>query len=114
MPDGPFKYVLDYHDHGTKLCQLRPLAHKSQVAVAQELVNIFCIFGPPSILQVDNGREFSHAASKSRRVPIDEEVLLVMLRSFFLIHFFLVVVTPDDSSAMQLLLRSKHCGLEQY
>ena len=22
MPDGPFKYVLDYQDHGTKLCQL--------------------------------------------------------------------------------------------
>ena len=78
MPDGPFKYVLDYQDHGTKLCQLRPLAHKSQVAVAQELVNIFCIFGPPSILQVDNGREFSHAASKSRRVHIDEEVLLTV------------------------------------
>jgi hypothetical protein len=88
MPDGPFKYVLDYQDHGTKLCQLRPLAHKSQVAVAQALVEIFCIFGPPSILQVDNGREFSHAASKSRRVPIDEEVLFVMLCLLFWILSF--------------------------
>ncbi len=81
MPDGPFKYVLDYQDHGTKLCQLRPLRHKSQKAVAQELVNIFCFFGPPSILQVDNGGDFSHAASKSRRVLIDKEVFLVTLFS---------------------------------
>ena len=55
MPDGPFKYVVDYQDHSTKLCQLRLLAHKSQLAVTQELVNIFCSFGPPSILQVDDG-----------------------------------------------------------
>ena len=83
MSEGPFKYVLDYQDHGTKLCQLWPLTHKSQKAMAQELVNVFCIFGPPSILQVNNGGEFSHTASKSRHILIVEEVFLVMLLSCF-------------------------------
>jgi hypothetical protein len=42
--------------------------------VAVELINIFCIFGPPSILQADNGKEFSHGAGKSRQVVLDDEV----------------------------------------
>jgi hypothetical protein len=39
-----------------------------------ELIQIFFIFGPPSILQADNGKEFSHGASKSGDVQLDEEV----------------------------------------
>ena len=74
MPDGQFKYVLDYQDHGTKFCQLRPLTKKSHKAVALELIKIFSAFGPPSILQVDNGKEFSHAVTKSRCVLVDDEV----------------------------------------
>ena len=74
MPDGPYNYVLDYQDHGIKFCQLRPLTKKSHRAIALELINIFCIFGPPSILQADNGKEFTHGASKSRHVNLDEEV----------------------------------------
>ena len=42
--------------------------------MAVELINIFCIFGPPSILQANNGKEFSHAAGKSRQVVLDDEV----------------------------------------
>ena len=72
MPDGPYNYVLDYQDHGIKFCQLRPLTKKSHRAIALELINIFCIFGPPSILQADNGKEFTHGASKSRHVNLDE------------------------------------------
>lgn len=74
MPDGPYNYVLDYQDHGIKFCQLRALTQRTHRAVALELIQIFCIFGPPSILQADNGKEFSHGASKSRHVQIDEEV----------------------------------------
>jgi hypothetical protein len=76
MPDGSFNYVLDYQDHGIKFCQLRALTQRTHRAVAIELIQIFCIFGPPSILQADNGKEFSHGASKSRHVQLDEEVSL--------------------------------------
>ena len=78
MPDGPYNYVLDYQDHGIKFCQLRPLTKKSHRAIALELLNIFCIFGPPSILQADNGKEFTHGASKSRHVQFDDELTLIM------------------------------------
>ena len=74
MPDGQFNYVLDYQDHGIKFCILWPLTQKTHRAVALELISIFCIFGPPSILQADNGKEFSHGASKSRHLHLDEEV----------------------------------------
>ncbi len=66
--------MLVYQDHGIKFCQLRPLRNRTHNAVAVELINIFCIFGPPSILQADNGKEFSHAAGKSRQVVLDDEV----------------------------------------
>ncbi len=79
MPDGTYNYVLDYQDHGIKFCQLRPLRQKTHKAVAIELINIFCIFGPPSTLQADNGMEFSHGANKSRHVKLDEEVRVLCL-----------------------------------
>jgi hypothetical protein len=71
MPDGTYNYVLDYQDHGIKFCQLCPLRQKIHKAVAIELINIFCIFGPPSILQADNGKEFSHGANSSRHVKLE-------------------------------------------
>ncbi len=74
MPDGLFQYVLVYQDHRIKFCQLRPLRNRTQNAVAVELINIFCIFGPPSILQADNGKEVSHGAGKSRQVLLDDDV----------------------------------------
>ena len=74
MPDGLFHYVLVYQDHGIKFCQLRPLWNHTHTQVALELINIFCIFGPPSILQADNGKEFSHGATKFRQVVLDDEV----------------------------------------
>lgn len=42
--------------------------------MALELTNIFCVFDPPSILQVDRGNEFSHAASKPRHALVDDNV----------------------------------------
>lgn len=74
MPDGEYKYVLVYQDHGIKFCQLRPLKEKTHKAVATELIGIFSIFGPPSILQADNGREFSACAARGQGSIIDEEV----------------------------------------
>ena len=38
---------------------LRPLEENTAVAVADQLLDIFCMFGAPVVLESDNGREFS-------------------------------------------------------
>ena len=50
-----------YQDHLTKFCLLRALSTKRAEEVAFNLVDIFTIFGAPSILQSDNGREFTNS-----------------------------------------------------
>lgn len=60
-PDGVFKFILVYQDHLTKFCILRPLQCKTAVEVAKHVLDIFCIFGAPSIIQSDNGREFANS-----------------------------------------------------
>ena len=66
MADGPFKYLLNYIDHGVKLLFSTPLVAKRASAIALALYQFFCIIGPPMILQADNGREFSGAATNSK------------------------------------------------
>jgi len=56
--DGEFRFIMVYQDHLTKFVQLRPLKTKRAEEVAKHLIDIFCIFGAPMILQSDNGREF--------------------------------------------------------
>ena len=63
-PDGGFKYLLNYQDHGIKLYDCRPLTSKRNVAIAFALLDIFSFIGPPTILQADNGRELSGHAGK--------------------------------------------------
>ena len=53
-----FKWLLVYQDHFTKYVLLRPLKRKSADAVANTPYSIFKEFGPPHILQSDNGGEF--------------------------------------------------------
>ncbi|CAM4848069.1 unnamed protein product [Rotaria magnacalcarata] len=57
-PDGPFKFIMNYQDHFTKFCILRPLKTKTAAEVAYQLLDLFTILGAPVILQSDNGREF--------------------------------------------------------
>lgn len=52
---GEFRFIMVYQDHFTKFVQLRPLKTK-RVEVAKHLIDIFCIFGAPIILQSDNSR----------------------------------------------------------
>ena len=59
MADGNFKWLLVFQDHLTKFCVLRPLTSKRASEVAIHLVDIFCLFGAPVILQSDNGSEFT-------------------------------------------------------
>jgi hypothetical protein len=62
IPDGIFKYLLNYIDHGVKKLTSIPLAAKRATSVAVALLTIFTEQGPPSILQSDNGGEFSNHA----------------------------------------------------
>ena len=57
-PDGYYRFIKNYQDHLTKFTILRPLKSKTVEEVAYQLMDIFCTFGAPFILQSDNGREF--------------------------------------------------------
>lgn len=59
LPDGDFKWIMHYQDHLSKYHFLRPLTNKTAQQVADNLIRIFTDFGAPSILQSDNGREFT-------------------------------------------------------
>ena len=58
QPDGEYKFILNYQDHLTKYCIIRPLKTKEAKEVAGVIFSIFCDFGAPHILHSDNGREF--------------------------------------------------------
>ena len=49
--DGDHGFVLVYQDYLTKFTQLRPLKSKQPVELGTTLMDIFCIFGPPLVLQ---------------------------------------------------------------
>jgi hypothetical protein len=49
--DGDHGFVLVYQDYLTKFTQLRPLKGKSPIELGTTLMDIFCIFGPPLVLQ---------------------------------------------------------------
>ncbi|CAF4625883.1 unnamed protein product, partial [Rotaria sp. Silwood2] len=53
-----FKWIFHAKDHFSKYSWLFPLASKEAINVANILQSIFYQFGPPKILQSDNGREF--------------------------------------------------------
>ena len=54
-PDGEYKFILNYQDHLTKFVVLRPLKTKTADEVSDTLLDIFCLFGVPNILHIDNG-----------------------------------------------------------
>lgn len=53
-----FKFIMHVKDHFTKFSWLFALPSKEANNVATHLRNIFYTFGPPKILQSDNGKEF--------------------------------------------------------
>ena len=59
-PDGYYLFIMNYQDHLTKFTILRPLKSKNAEELAYQLMDIFCMFGVPFILQSDNGREFAN------------------------------------------------------
>jgi hypothetical protein len=82
MPDGDFKFLLNYIDHGVKKLTCIPITSKRASCVAFALFTIFTETGPPSILQTDNGGEFSNHAHDhvGRRLVLEDEFIdLVIL-----------------------------------
>lgn len=80
MPDGNFKYLCNYIDHGIKFAFSIPIVSKRPSTVAFVLLQIFTIIGPPSILQSDNGREFIDQAG-GKHIDLSDEVSLIHFRS---------------------------------
>ena len=66
MPDGDFRFLLNYIDHGLKFLFSIPITRKKGSCIAMALFHIFTIIGPPMILQSDNGSEFHGAAMNAR------------------------------------------------
>ena len=77
MPDGAFKFLLNYIDHGVKKLTCIPITSKQASCVAFALFTIFTETGPPSILQTDNGGEFSNHAHDhvGRRLVLEEKFI---------------------------------------
>jgi hypothetical protein len=65
MPNGNFKFLMNYIDHGIKFLFSIPLKRERASCIAVALLEIFTVIGPPMILQSDNGKEFSSAAMTS-------------------------------------------------
>ncbi|XP_064096547.1 uncharacterized protein LOC135208374 [Macrobrachium nipponense] len=59
MSQHAFKWILVYQDHLTNFVILRALTSKCAAEVAHNLLDIFLLIGAPSILQSDNGTEFT-------------------------------------------------------
>jgi hypothetical protein len=55
--DG-YSFIMHCKDHFTKFSWLYALPSKEASGVAINLRNLFYTFGPPKILQSDNGKEF--------------------------------------------------------
>ncbi|CAH1264333.1 KRBA2 [Branchiostoma lanceolatum] len=57
-PDEDYKWILHMRDHFSKFSWTHPLTSKRASEVAEKLMQTFCLFGSPHILQSDNGKEF--------------------------------------------------------
>jgi len=62
MPDGNFRFLLTYIDHGIKKLTCIPIVSKRAKSVSWALFQIFTEIEPPAILQSDNRREFFDSA----------------------------------------------------
>ena len=58
-PDGEYQYVVHARDHFSRYSWASPMKSKEAINVSAFLFHIFSQFGPPTILQTDNGGEFT-------------------------------------------------------
>jgi hypothetical protein len=57
-PDGEWKWILHIVDHWSKFSSAYPLRSREAEEVADRLASWIGMFGPPEILECDNGGEF--------------------------------------------------------
>ena len=60
IPDGHYKWILNYQEDFTKGVVLNLLSNKCAEKVVNTLVAIFYTLGEPNILQSDNDKEFDN------------------------------------------------------
>ena len=68
MAQNSYKWIFVYQDHLTKFVVLRALTSKRAAEVAHHLLDIFLLLGAPSILQSDNGSEFTAEVIKELKI----------------------------------------------
>ena len=61
--DNEYRYIIHMRDHFTKFSWAKAIKQKTAKSVAKFVYKIFLMFGPPTILQCDNGMEFSSLMS---------------------------------------------------
>lgn len=66
--DGDYKFIMVYQNHLTKFVILRALKYKTAEEVAHQLLDIFSLFGTPSILQSDNEHEFCESVIENLKI----------------------------------------------
>ena len=111
MPDGLFKYILNYTDHGSKMPYLFALSNKEVKCVSYILFRLFTMIGPPAILQADNGREFNGMAcnGKANKIDISDEVITILSCGAQL-YSFLKYVSSTNSIVCLLSILHSVCG----
>ena len=57
MAQMNYKWIMVFQDNLTKFCVLRLLTSKRAAEDAYQLMDVFLLFGAPTILQSDNGSE---------------------------------------------------------
>lgn len=60
--EAGFKHILILVDVATRFVVTKPLRDKSMESVARAMYEVFALFGPPKIIQSDNGTEFVNEA----------------------------------------------------
>ena len=51
QPDEQYKFILNYQDHLTKFCVLKPLKSKRAEESHSNLWTLFCLLGSPHVIQ---------------------------------------------------------------
>jgi len=77
QPDGDLRYILCYQDLRTNFMCLRALRTQEAGEVADCLIDIFCTFGSPLILQSVNGYEFAREVVSQVKNMWPECILIV-------------------------------------
>jgi len=86
--DDGYRYIVHMRDHFTKFSWARAIKQKTADNVAEFLYDTFLMFGPPVILQCDNGKEFSSITKKlgdlwpSLRVIMGDHITLSRQRHY--------------------------------